>query len=123
MKLKLITIADRGVVRDTANRERLHLSVLADTNLVYYAVFDTKYAPAGLQVFQIPKHTYWFSSHAVKAGDNVVLYTGPGVPIVQKRPDGGTNHFFYWGMERTLWNQPGDCAVVVELNAWEASPR
>ena len=117
MKLKIFGIIERGV----RFQERLQLAVVADANLNFYTVFDTVYVPGGISSF--PKNVYWFTNYLVKAGDIVVLYTGPGTFSVVKRPDGGTNHFFYWGRNTTLWNDPNGCAVLLELNTWETSPR
>jgi hypothetical protein len=117
MKLKIFGIIERGVW----TQERLQLSVLADANLNYYAIFDTMYVGDGIS--SKPKNVYWFTNYWVKAGDIVVLYTGPGVFSTNKRPDGGTNHFFYWGRSATLWNNPSGCAVLLEVNTWETSPR
>lgn len=116
MKLKIVRIADRGV----ANKERIHLSVLADTNLTYYAVFDTERTAEG-GIVATPKHVHWFTDTPVKAGDHVILYTGPGTKTVEKRPDGMTNYFFRWGRKNTLWNQPSDCAALLEISSWSTS--
>jgi hypothetical protein len=48
-------------------KERLHISVLADDNLNYYAVFDTEYQNG--EIVAIPKRAYWFVDYRVKAGD------------------------------------------------------
>ncbi len=103
-----------------ANRERLHLTVLVDTSLVYYAVFDTVRIEDGIS--QSPKRVYWFNDYQVKAGDHVILYSKPGTDVAKRRTDGATNHFFYWGLKNTLWGAKDACAVVVEVNDWETSP-
>jgi hypothetical protein len=117
MRIKILSIADRG---DSA-KERLHLSILVDSNLVNYAVFDTMKLQDGKAVLQTPKHTYWFESHLVKAGDQVVLCTRPGVASQRLVPGGGTIHFFFWGLQNSLWALPDSCAVVVEINDWVTS--
>jgi len=112
MNLKVVRIADRGV----PGKERLHLSVEADADLVYYVVFATEYQ--GLNISQIVKHVLWFKSYKVKAGDNVVLATGSGANSTSRRADGGTDHFFYWGQPQVLFAAPLACAVVVEIQNW-----
>lgn len=116
MNVKIVRTIDRGV----ASKERIHLSVLADTNLSFYAVFDTELLATG-RVVAIPKHAYWFSDTPVKAGDHVILYTGPGKESVSKRNDGSTNYFFHWGMKNTLWSRATDCAVLLQIDEWETS--
>ena len=116
MKLQIVAIANRGV----ANQERVHLRVLADANLSYYVLLDTTYLrPEAIS--NLLRHAYWFPSHQVKAGDNVVLYSGPGIQQSQPNLVGGTNHFFYWGLKETVWNKTGDCAVLMELANWQTS--
>jgi hypothetical protein len=118
MRIRIVTIGDRGV----GNQERLHLSVLAPANLVNYAVFDTVRIGNGLTIVPIPKNTFWFTDCEVRPGDQVVLYTRPGVPTKERRTDGHTNHFFFWNKPNTLWQDPNGCAVLIEINQWETSP-
>jgi hypothetical protein len=116
MKLQIVRIADRGV----ATQERLHLRALADTNLAYFIVFDTTYTNPN-SISNLQRHAFWFPSQLVKAGDNVVLITGPGTPTQRRDPSGVTNHFFHWGLSNTVWNNTGDCAVLFEVASWQTS--
>ena len=128
MRLQIVRIADRGV----ANQERLHLRALADTNLQYFVVLHTVYqSSAGGLVFpwtpsmlvnRFPLHTYWFGSRDVKAGDHILLYTGPGSESQEPTPDGHMNHFFRWGLPQTIWADANSCAVVMEIGQWETTP-
>ena len=115
MVLKIVGIVDRGVT----GAERLHISVLADANLNYYAIFDTEYI--GDDIAPIPKRAYWFGDYSVRAGDHVILYTKPGEQSTRKRADGGTNHFFYWGLPKTIWGNRTSCAVLLEISNWQTS--
>ena len=117
MNISIVRIADRGV----ANQERLHLQALSGADLCFYAVIDTSYSGSGVTAGW--KNVYWFRSHRVKAGDNIVLYTGGGVDVSHANANGGTDHFFYWGQPKTLWNNPLACAVVFEVTQWITSPR
>lgn len=116
MRLQIIGIVNRGA----PNQERVHLRVLADTNLSYYVVLDTTYV-SPTAISNLLRHAYWFPSQQVKAGDNVVLYSGVGANKSLPNPLGGTNHFFYWGLTQTVWNNTGDCAVLMELSNWQTS--
>lgn len=116
MKLEIIKIIDRGV----ASKERLWLRVLADCDLSYFIVFDTTYTSQN-SISNIQRHAHWFSPKRVKSGDYVILYTGPGKPSESKNNDGSTNHFLYWGIDKTIWNKEGDCAVLFEINSWQTS--
>jgi len=117
MRIKIVGIIDRGV----PDKERLHLSVLADVDIVNYVIFDTVKIANGTKILAIPKRAFWFSSVQVRAGDNVVVYTRGGTPSKSIRPDGGHNHFFFWGQSSTLWHIPNSCAVVLEINEWVTS--
>src|SRR5579884_1785176 len=98
MKLKILQIAERGV----ANRERLHLSVISPTSLSNYLVITSAKINSS-QVLSLSRPAYWFVGGVVRPGDNVILYSGPGTNSTNNRADGGTNYFFYWGMNKTIW--------------------
>ena len=74
MRIQIVGTVGRG----RPSQEYLHLRVLVDTNLLYYLVLDTTYlSPAAIS--NQKRHSFWFPETLVKAGDNVFLYTGPGV--------------------------------------------
>jgi hypothetical protein len=119
MNVQLVRIADRGV----PNAERVHLSVVAATDLSYFVVLKTfRIAPALTNVAAGTAAAYWFHTTPVKAGDQVVLYSAKGTPSKRTEPSGATTHFFYWGFPNTLWNTPGDCVVVTQVAEWLTSP-
>jgi hypothetical protein len=120
MRFQIVSIADRG----KPYLERLHLRVLVDSELAYLIVFATHYA-AGLpnQVLSGTGAAYWFPTKQVKAGDSIVLYSGPGVNTETKSQDGSTNHFFHWGMPNTLWHKPESTIVVFEAFEWQTAAR
>jgi hypothetical protein len=103
-----------------ANKERLWMKVLANTNLMYFIVFDTTYTSENA-ISNLQRHAYWFKPKEVKAGDYVILYTRTGIPNEQLNADGSTNHFLFWGLEKTIWNNKGDCAVLFQVNSWQTS--
>lgn len=116
MKMEIIKIIDRGA----AKKERLYLRVLADCDLTYFVVFDTIYLSQN-SISSFQKHAYWFEPKKVKSGDYIILYTSIGKSSETKNNDGSTNHFLYWGLDYTLWNKEGDCAVLFELSSWQTS--
>lgn len=118
MKLNIVRIADRGV----ANQERLHVAVTENANLAFYAVIASTYI-SNDRVSASPGLAFRFTEQLVRPGDNVVLYTGFGNNHVSPRPDGGTDYFFYWGLKNTLWAPPNSCAVLLEIENWQTSPR
>jgi hypothetical protein len=118
MKLEIVKILDRAV----ANKERLWLKVLADTDLKYFIVFDTTYT-SDTSISNLQRHAFWFKPKQVKAGDYVVLYSKEGTPSEHANENGTTTHFFFWGLKNTVWNDTGDCAVLFEVNNWQTSKR
>lgn len=116
MKVEIVQIADRG----RPSQERIHLRVLAPTDLQYYVLSDTTYSSANAISNKL-RHTFWFPPHPVRAGDNVVLITGTGIPVQRANSAGGTDHFFYWNLQQTVWNNNGDCAVLFEIDSWTTS--
>ena len=116
MRLEIVKILDRGIL----GKERLWLRVLADCDLTYFIVFDTTYTSAN-SISNIQRHAHWFAPKKVRTGDHVVLYTGRGTPSELRNNDGSTNYFLFWGIDRTIWNKQGDCAVVFEVNSWQTS--
>ena len=116
MKLEIVDVIDRGV----PGKERLWLKANAATNLQYYIVFDTTYTSEN-SISNIQRHAHWFVPKPVSAGDYVVLYTGKGTKSETKNTDGTTTHFLFWGIDRTIWNVNGDCAVLFEVSNWMTS--
>lgn len=116
MKIEIVDILDRGV----ANKERLWLRVISDTDLSYFIVFDTTYTSEN-SISNKQRHAYWFKPRTVKAGDYVILYTTEGKPSTSQNNDGSTNHFLFWGLDKTIWNKKEDCAVFFEVNSWRTS--
>lgn len=113
MMVEIRYIKHPGELKD----ERLVLKVLKDCDIGMYLTFDTTYTEDG-KVSNLVRHPYWFPDKKVKAGDLVVLYTKKGEQSEKKNTDGSTSHFFYRGLERTIWNQSADCAVLLEISTW-----
>jgi hypothetical protein len=107
-------------VRDAGNhaKERVVLKVAGNTDIGRYAIFDTTF-DSEENVSNKLRHAYWFPDATVSEGDLVVLYTKDGDPKKVKNKDGSTTHFFYWGLERTVWNEDGDGAVLFLIKEWE----
>ena len=117
MKLKIVKIIDHGLLY----KERLWLKVLQNTDMKYYIVFDTTYTSQNT-ISNLHRHAYWFDSKQVRSGDSVVLYTKAGKPSSMRNTDGTMTHFFYQGVDKTIWNKERDCAVLFEISGWVTSP-
>lgn len=113
MKLKISEIIDHG-----HEDERIILSVLEDTYISNFIILDTTYNSSG-KVSNKVRHPYLFPTKKVQAGDLVILYTKEGTYHSIDNTDGSTSYFFYWGLDSNVWNNDGDCALLLHVNDWE----
>ncbi len=113
MKIIIHGVADS---RDH-NRERLILNVIENTDIGEYLVLDTTYLQNG-NVSNKARHVHWFLDQEVKKGDLIVLYTKPGTSSIEKKSDGTTIYFYYWGLNNSAWNNDKDCAVLIHYDEW-----
>lgn len=112
MKLKISEIIDHG-----HDDERIVLNVLEDTNIGEFLILDTTYNNG--KVSNKVRHPYWFPDKKVKKGDLVILYTTEGINHSRDNTVGSTSHFFYWGLGNNVWNNDGDCALLLHVDDWE----
>lgn len=115
MKVQIRGIRDAGVV----DQERLVLKVTDDADIGNHAVFATDLTTEG-QVSNQVKNAYWFPDKKVRAGDLVVLYSKSGTALEKKNKNGSTSHFFYWDLNKVVWNEETVAAVVAEIKAWSS---
>jgi hypothetical protein len=112
MNLQL-RIVDAG----NLEKERVVLTAVTDDDVGQYAVFCCEATEDGkIYSGDIPK-VYWFPSQKMKKGDLVVLYTKEGVDSEKKNKSGTTSTFYYWQLDRPLW-QPGFRPVLVHTSNW-----
>lgn len=114
MKIKLRAVKDSG---DLPN-ERVVLKALRDDDIGHYVLFDTTYTQSGA-VSNKMRHPYWLPDMEVSEGDLIVIYTKAGVDKTTTNSSGTTVHFVYRGLEKTIWNMGGDCAVLMDIREWE----
>ncbi len=113
-KVKIRSIVDHG-----HQTERIVLDIIADSDIGEFLVLDTTYNSNG-QVSNKVKHPYWFPDKEVQKGDTVVLYTKKGENSSKINTNGTTTHFFYWNLDINIWNNDGDCALLLHVYEWEA---
>lgn len=99
------------------SKERLILDVNESTDIGDYLVLDTTYTRDG-KISNHVRHPYWFPDQKVKKGDRVVLYTRTGTNSTNPQADGSTVYFYYWGLKSSVWNDTGDCAVLLHVDEW-----
>jgi hypothetical protein len=116
--LVLEGVFDRGV----PFMERVLLAATTPLNLSFYVIMhSTAVLSEGQTVPQVasgPHPAFWFPTLQLAAGERVLLYTGPSKVHPQGSPQGRA---FYWGLEKTIFNTPADCIVVMQLNNWQTA--
>ena len=114
MNVNIKYIKDAGI----PEKERLILNVLKDSDIGYYLVFNTVFIDE--KVSTNVKKTFWFPDKKVNAGDVIVLYTKKGEKSEKTNKDNTISHFFYWGLETTIWEGKDDAIALLEIKNWDA---
>lgn len=114
MNLQIVLVRDAGDLKN----ERLVLKAENDGDIGNYIVADTTYTSES-SVSNRLRHVFWIPDKEVTSGDLVVIYTKYGTPKTKKNKSGNSTHFFYWGLERTVWNKEEDVAALFELSEWD----
>lgn len=114
MKLKIISVHGHG----DFDKEHVFLQALENCDIGKYALADSTYTDAD-HVSNKLRHFYWFADKEIKKGEYVSLWTGKGTNTVTKTDKGVPIHRFYWGLDKAVWNDTGDCAVLLEINTWQ----
>lgn len=112
MKIKLKYISNKG----DPHKERLVFTVLANTDIGSFAVFEALAVEDG--VSNVVHDTFWFPDKQVRAGDLVVLYTKSGESNEKMLDSGRRTHFFYWGSPRAKWSSTEKLPVVIAIAKW-----
>jgi len=113
MKVKIMYVKDNG---DLA-KERIILKALERVDIGRYLLCDSTYNDDGTVSNKL-RHTFWFPDKVIEEGDFVALYTKFGADSQHDNKAETTTHYFYWGLDRPIWNKSGDGAVLFELGTW-----
>ncbi len=113
MNIKIKYVKDAGNIK----KERLVLEVKINDDIGNFIVADSTYLGDG-NVSNKLRHTFWVPDKDVSSGDLVIIYTKGGSNKTKENKDGTESHFFYWGLENTVWNQDGDSALLIEVKNW-----
>jgi hypothetical protein len=112
-KLKFVRIANRGI----HDQERVHLEALVDCDSSFFVLIATIEFAEG-RIFSGGRPCFWFDKQYFEAGDGVIVYSKEGRYSRQLRPDGHYDHFFFWGVQGTLFGAPTARVVITELTDW-----
>ncbi len=112
MKIIIQSISDKGIKR----KERLVLKVKSDTDIGDYIIIQAGYSDE--QVTTGTYNTFWFPYKAVSAGDLVVLYSKSGRENEKELKSGRKAHFFYWGLDSSIWGRKDRAPVLLHSPEW-----
>ena len=112
MRMRIVDILDRGV----PNKERIHISVDADTDLQFFVVLETMSRGSAIQAGGL--QAFWFPAKEVKAGEMVLLFTAGGTESTFVAEDKVKVHLRYWGRKNTIFHAPTSTAALMEVAEW-----
>ncbi|MDO8545521.1 MAG: hypothetical protein Q7S40_34190 [Opitutaceae bacterium] len=114
MKINVSSINNRG----TYEKEYVSLSVTADCDAGRFLLADTTYNDDGTVSSKL-RHLFWLPDQKVKAGDFIWIHTKAGTVSTNANKAKTTTHHFYWGLKVSVWNDEGDCAILLHSDEWE----
>jgi hypothetical protein len=112
MKVKIKYIKEKG----NQDKEKIVMIAMDDCNIGDYLLMDTTYDDN--MISNKLRHTFWFPDKKIKKGDLVILYTKKGTDSEKINETGNKSHFFYWDLEKTIWNEEKDCAVLFQIDEY-----
>ena len=98
-------------------KERIVFKVIANTEIGDYMVFSAQ-SLGKKGISNRLSQSYWFPDGDVEAGDLVVLYTKTGTDREKVNGNGSTTHFYYWGLEDTIWDEEESVPLLVNIEEW-----
>lgn len=108
MSIKILTIHPKG----DENDERITFEVKADCDLGDYILADDTFSNG--KPSNKLRNTYLFPSIAVKKGERVSLRTRKGnYKVVDETATSYKWHQLFWGLDKAVWNDSGDCAHLL----------
>lgn len=116
MELKIINVYGHG----DFNKEHVVLQAVSDCDAGRYMLADSTFLDSG-SVSNKVRHTFWIPDRDVKAGDYISIWTKPGTNNKGTYRDCPL-HRFFWGLNRAVWNDEGDCAVLFHVATWQFFP-
>lgn len=110
LALKILGVHNQG----NQLEEFVLLQALADVDIGPYGIADSTYVSASTISNRL-RHTYWFPDKKVSKGALILLRTCEGKDGPIKYGDQPA-HRFFWGLKTSVWNDTGDCAVLLRID-------
>ena len=114
MNLKIISVHNHG----DFDKEYVLLKAQEDCDVGRFILADSTYTEDG-KVSNKVRHTFWFPDKKIKKGELVSVWTCSGTSGKRETDSGTPIHRFYWGLKTAVWNNDGDCAVLLDVNTWQ----
>jgi len=111
MELKIKSLFLKGDEKE----ERLVISVLDNCQMNEFIVMDNTYLDYH-SISDEDRNVYIFPRVKAKKGEIVILHSSVGEYSRRKNGKGNIVHRFYWGLERPIWNDEGDCAYLIKIS-------
>lgn len=114
MRLRIVDIR-----ANSTDDERVLIKVEEDCNLKNYILYDETFDEEGNPSNKVP-HMFRFDSLEVKKGEYISLYTKGKKGYSQSKmsnPKDAPLHIIKRGLDITIFNQDGDKAHLVQINA------
>jgi len=92
------------------------MKVSSPCDVGHFAILQTHTANNG-PTANGAKHGFWFPFKKVAAGEFVVVYTKRG-KMSEKDHNGVKSHFFYWGLDISIWADQKVSAVLLYAPEW-----
>ena len=112
MRIGINFVSDKGNIE----KERLTLTVQADTDIGEYALIQTDFD--GEDVLSTVHQAFWFPYKPVTKDDLIVIYTKPGETNTKELEGGKTAHFYYWGLNEPIWDNDVRIPILLHAPTW-----
>lgn len=111
--MEILRVDDNG----NLDREKLVLEVLNDGDAGNFVVMDATFDEHG-DLSNIGRHAYKLPAKEIKRGDLIVLNTRAKAKddrIEWQTINKTMVHAFFWGREKTVWNQGSDYCRLLRI--------
>lgn len=114
MELKIVSVHNRG----DFDEEYVVLKAVKDCDIGHYMLADSTYTDSGALSNKL-RHTYWFPNKKILRENYVSVWTKSGKDTKGEMKDGTPIHRHFWNLKTAVWNNEGDCAVLIHTPDWQ----
>ena len=115
-----MTLTSANGKGDFAN-EFLMLRANVDQNAKFVMLCDTTYVSPG-KISNKLRHNFWLPDVDLRKGDYMAVWTRKGTDGMSLLPNGSRVYSHFLQLERAIWNDEQDAAVLLFMQSWKAFP-